>query len=61
VLTDHRLAIILVDYPAQARLKILGRVDVLEGEAAEPWLARVQPESRSGPRTSAVTATDGQS
>jgi predicted pyridoxine 5'-phosphate oxidase superfamily flavin-nucleotide-binding protein len=41
LLTDQRVAIILVDYPAQARLKMLGRVDVLEGEPAEPWLARV--------------------
>lgn len=42
LLTDSRVAIILVDYPAQARLKILGRVDVLEGDAAEPWLERVR-------------------
>ncbi len=42
LLTDNRVSIILVDYPAQARLKILGRVDVLEGEAAKPWLGRVR-------------------
>ena len=42
LLTDSRVAIIMVDYPAQARLKILGRVDVLEGGAAEPWLERVR-------------------
>jgi len=42
LLTDSRVAIILVDYPAQARLKILGRVDVLEVDAATPWLERVR-------------------
>jgi predicted pyridoxine 5'-phosphate oxidase superfamily flavin-nucleotide-binding protein len=42
LLTDNRIAMILVDYPRQARLKILGRVDVLEGEKAEPWLSRVR-------------------
>jgi predicted pyridoxine 5'-phosphate oxidase superfamily flavin-nucleotide-binding protein len=42
LLTDNRVAIILVDYPAQARLKILGRVEILEGEPAQPWLDRVR-------------------
>lgn len=42
LLTDNRVAMILVDYPAQARLKILGRVDVLEGDPAQEWLTRVR-------------------
>jgi hypothetical protein len=42
LLTDNRVAIILVDYPQQTRLKILGRVEVLEGEKAAPWIARVE-------------------
>ena len=42
LLTDNRVAIIMVDYPAQARLKLLGRVEVLEGSPAEPWLDRVR-------------------
>ncbi len=42
LLTDNRVAIILVDYPRQARLKILGRVDVLEGEPAQEWMERVR-------------------
>lgn len=42
LLTDNRVAMILVDYPHQARLKILGRVDVLEGEKADAWLDRVR-------------------
>jgi predicted pyridoxine 5'-phosphate oxidase superfamily flavin-nucleotide-binding protein len=36
------VALIMVDYPAQARLKILGRVDVLEGEPARAWMDRVR-------------------
>jgi uncharacterized protein len=34
--SDSRVAIIMVDYPRQARLKILGRVEILEaGQAGE--------------------------
>jgi hypothetical protein len=40
--SDSRVAMIMVDYPRQARLKILGRVDILEGEQAETWLPRVR-------------------
>jgi predicted pyridoxine 5'-phosphate oxidase superfamily flavin-nucleotide-binding protein len=42
LLTDDRVAIIMVDYPRQARLKILGRAEVLEGDAAKSWLDRVR-------------------
>jgi len=42
LLTDNRVAMILVDYPQQVRLKILGRVEVLEGDAARDWIARVR-------------------
>jgi uncharacterized protein len=42
LLTDNRVAIILVSYPEQARLKILGRVEVLENAAADPWIPRVR-------------------
>jgi len=42
LLSDNRVAIITVDYPAQARLKILGRVDVLEGEPAQAWMDRLR-------------------
>jgi uncharacterized protein len=42
LLTDNRVAMILVDYPRQARLKILGRVEVLEGEKANVWMDRVR-------------------
>jgi predicted pyridoxine 5'-phosphate oxidase superfamily flavin-nucleotide-binding protein len=40
--TDNRVAIIMVDYPRQARLKILGRADVLEGEQASEWIERLR-------------------
>jgi predicted pyridoxine 5'-phosphate oxidase superfamily flavin-nucleotide-binding protein len=42
LLTDSRVAIIMVDYPQQTRLKILGRVEVLEGEPAREWIERVR-------------------
>ncbi len=42
LMTDNRVAMILVDYPRQARLKILGQVDVLDGEKAAPWIERVE-------------------
>ena len=40
--TDNRVALILVDYPRQLRLKILGRVQIFEGDQAEEWLKRVR-------------------
>src|SRR5277367_2083376 len=42
LLTDDRVAIIMVDYPRQARLKILGHIEIFEAEKAKPWLDRVQ-------------------
>jgi predicted pyridoxine 5'-phosphate oxidase superfamily flavin-nucleotide-binding protein len=40
--TDSRMAMILVDYPRQARLKILGRAEIFEGETAAAWIEKVQ-------------------
>lgn len=40
--TDSRVALIFVDYPRQARLKILGRAEVLEGDAAGKWIEQVR-------------------
>jgi len=40
--TDNRVALIFVDYPRQARLKILGRAEILEGEAAAKWVEQVR-------------------
>ncbi|MEO8129223.1 MAG: pyridoxamine 5'-phosphate oxidase family protein [Bryobacteraceae bacterium] len=40
--TDNRVALIMVDYPRQARLKILGRTEVFEGENAREWMDRLR-------------------
>jgi predicted pyridoxine 5'-phosphate oxidase superfamily flavin-nucleotide-binding protein len=40
--TDARVALILVDYPRQARLKMLGRAEILEGPHATAWIERVR-------------------
>jgi len=42
LMTDNRVAMIMIDYPQQARLKILGHVEVLEQEMAAPWMDRVR-------------------
>lgn len=44
LMTDNRVAIILVDYPRQLRLKILGRVEIFEGENADlkNWIEKVR-------------------
>ena len=33
---------ILVDYPRQARLKILGRAEIIDGEGARAWVERLR-------------------
>jgi uncharacterized protein len=40
--SDDRVALIMVDYPSQTRLKILGRADVFEGEAGQQWIERLR-------------------
>ena len=48
VVTDNRVALIFVDYPRQARLKMLGRLEILEGEKASQWLEKVRhPEYKA--------------
>ncbi len=42
LMTDNRVALILVDYPRQLRLKILGRAEIFEGEKAKEWLVKVR-------------------
>jgi len=42
--TDNRVAMIMVDYPHQARLKILGRADIFEGEQAREWIERLRDQ-----------------
>ncbi len=42
LMSDNRVALILMDYPRQLRLKILGRVAILEGELAKDWLNKTR-------------------
>lgn len=42
LMVDDRVALILMDYPRQLRLKILGRVEIFEGEKAKDWLPKVR-------------------
>lgn len=42
VTTDARVALILMDYPAQARLKVLGHASILEADQAAAWRERLQ-------------------
>lgn len=42
IATDNRVALIMVDYPRQVRLKILGRAEVFEGEPAREWIAKLR-------------------
>ncbi len=42
LMTDDRVALILVDYPQQARLKILGHVKILEGKDAQDWIEKLR-------------------
>jgi predicted pyridoxine 5'-phosphate oxidase superfamily flavin-nucleotide-binding protein len=42
IATDNRVALIMVDYPNQVRLKILGRAEAFDGEPAREWIARVR-------------------
>jgi uncharacterized protein len=49
LLTDDRVAIIMIDYPRQARLKILGRIEILDGEKAEGWLDKVRMPGEKTP------------
>jgi len=40
--TDNRVALIFVDYPRRARLKLLGRAEILDGRQAKESIERVQ-------------------
>jgi uncharacterized protein len=42
LMTDDRAALILIDYPRQLRLKILGRAQIFEGEQAKEWMQKVR-------------------
>ena len=40
--SDNRVALIMVDYPGQTRLKVLGRTEIFEGERARQWIERLR-------------------
>jgi uncharacterized protein len=40
--SDDRVAMILVDYPSQTRLKILGHAKIFDGEAAREWIEKLR-------------------
>jgi len=42
LMTDARVALILVDYPRQARLKILGNVTIFEADKAGEWIEKLR-------------------
>jgi predicted pyridoxine 5'-phosphate oxidase superfamily flavin-nucleotide-binding protein len=42
LMTDNRVALIFVDFPRQLRMKVLGRVEILDGEKMKEWLAKVR-------------------
>jgi predicted pyridoxine 5'-phosphate oxidase superfamily flavin-nucleotide-binding protein len=42
LMTDDRVALILVDYPRQARLKIVGHVKIAEGADMKEWIEKVR-------------------
>ena len=42
LMTDDRVAIILIDFPRQLRLKILGHAEIFEGDKAKEWIDKVR-------------------
>ena len=48
IATDDRVALILVDYPNQARLKVLGKARILEREQADEVMGRVRSPAYPG-------------
>jgi uncharacterized protein len=47
--THERVALILVDYPRQARLKILGHVEIFEGAGAQEWIEKLRDSNEATP------------
>jgi predicted pyridoxine 5'-phosphate oxidase superfamily flavin-nucleotide-binding protein len=48
LLTDDRVAMIFVDYPRKARLKILGHARAVEGDEAREWMDRLKAAGGAG-------------
>jgi len=45
LMTDDRVALIFVDDPRQARLKVIGHAQIFEGEQAKEWIDKVRDPS----------------
>jgi uncharacterized protein len=59
LMTDNRVALILVDYPGQQRLKILGRAEIFEDAKAKDWLDKVNdPQYKAAPERVFVIHVD---
>jgi predicted pyridoxine 5'-phosphate oxidase superfamily flavin-nucleotide-binding protein len=58
---DDRVALFLMDYPAQSRLKILGRARILEGDAeAEALIEKLRvPEGKTPPERAVLIHVEG--
>jgi predicted pyridoxine 5'-phosphate oxidase superfamily flavin-nucleotide-binding protein len=58
---DDRVALFLMDYPAQSRLKILGRARILEGDAgAEALIEKLRvPEEKTPPERAVLIHVEG--
>ncbi|MGC2161002.1 MAG: pyridoxamine 5'-phosphate oxidase family protein [Silvibacterium sp.] len=55
LLYDNRIVLFLMDYPAQSRLKILGRAEILEESAtAKEWMDRLRPSGEKSPAERAL-------
>ena len=61
LLHDDRVALFLMDYPAQSRLKILGHAKVLEGDAeAEALIEKLRvPEEKTPPERAILIRIEG--
>src|SRR5580704_12692387 len=47
--TNDKVALILVDYPKRARLKILGHVEIFEGADAQEWIEKLSDPGEATP------------
>jgi uncharacterized protein len=49
LMTNDKVALILVDYPKQARLKILGHVQIYEDADAKEWIEKLRESGEATP------------
>jgi predicted pyridoxine 5'-phosphate oxidase superfamily flavin-nucleotide-binding protein len=49
LMTNDKVALILVDYPRQARLKILGHMQIFEGADAKEWIEKLRDSGDATP------------